>query len=219
MLRKLLTVIALFGITSYSIAQTQSGTLKGTITEDATGESVPMANVVVELNGTIIAGAVADFDGKYTIKPIDPGKYTVKISFIGFATKEISDVLITSNKITFVNAALKTESSVIGEVELVEYVVPLIDPDKTGAVKTKEEITALPTRNVQSVAAQTAGIYQEDEGGDVNVRGARSDATFYYIDGVKVRASNKLPQASIEQMTVITGGLPASYGDATGWYY
>ena len=82
-----------------------------------------MANVVVELNGTIIAGAVADFDGKYTIKPIDPGKYTVKISFIGFATKEISDVLITSNKITFVNAALKTESSVIGEVELVEYVV------------------------------------------------------------------------------------------------
>jgi len=216
MLRKLLTVIALIGITSYTIAQTQSGTLKGTITEDATGESVPMANVVVELNGTIIAGAVADFDGKYTIKPIDPGKYTVKISFIGFATKEISDVLITSNKITFVNAALKTESSVIGEVELVEYVVPLIDPDKTGAVKTKEEITALPTRNVQSVAAQTAGIYQEDEGGDVNVRGARSDATFYYIDGVKVRASNKLPQASIEQMTVITGGLPASYGDATG---
>ena len=128
MLRKLLTVIALFGITSYTIAQTQSGTLKGTITEDATGESVPMANVVVELNGAIIAGAVADFDGKYTIKPIDPGKYTVKISFIGFATKEISDVLITSNKITFVNAALKTESSVIGEVELVEYVVPLIDP-------------------------------------------------------------------------------------------
>ena len=63
MLRKLLTVIALFGITSYSIAQTQSGTLKGTITEDATGESVPMANVVVELNGAIIAGAVADFDG------------------------------------------------------------------------------------------------------------------------------------------------------------
>ena len=216
MLRKLLTVIALLGITNYSLAQTQSGSLKGTITEYDTDEPVAMANVVVELNGAIIAGAVADFDGKYTIKPLDPGKYTVKVSFIGFATKEISDVLITSNKITFVNSALKTESSVIGEVELVEYVVPLIDPDKSGITKTKEEITALPTRNVQSVAAQTAGIYQEDEGGDVNVRGSRSDATFYYIDGVKVRASNKLPQASIEQMTVITGGLPASYGDATG---
>jgi outer membrane receptor protein involved in Fe transport len=216
MLRKLLTVVALLGITNYSIAQTQSGTLKGTITEHETGETVPMANVVLELNGAVIAGAVADFDGKYTIKPIDPGRYTVKVSFIGFATKEISDVLVTSNKITFVNAALKPESAVIGEVELVEYVVPLIDPDKSGTTKTKEEITALPTRNVQSVAAQTAGIYQEDEGEDLNVRGSRDDATFYYIDGVKVRASNSLPQSSIEQMTVITGGLPASYGDATG---
>ena len=216
MLRKLLTVIALLGITNYSIAQTQSGTLKGTITEHETGESVPMANVVVELNGAIIAGAVADFDGKYTIKPIDPGRYTVKVSFIGLATKEISDVLVSSNKITFINADLKPESAVIGTVELIEYVVPLIDPDKSGTTLTKEAITALPTRNVQSVAAQTAGIYQQDEGDDLNVRGSRDDATFYYIDGVKVRASNKLPQSAIEQMTVITGGLPASYGDATG---
>ena len=216
MLRKLLTVLALIGISSYSIAQSQSGTLKGTITEFDTGEPVPMANIVIELNGSVIDGAVADFDGKYTIKPIDPGRYTVKVSFIGFATKEISDVLISSNKITFIKAALKIESDVLGEVELVEYVVPLIDPDKTGTTKTKEEITALPTRNVQSVAAQTAGIYQEDEGGALNVRGSRSDATFFYIDGVKVRASNKLPQSSIEQMTVITGGLPASYGDAMG---
>lgn len=216
MLRKLLAVVALLGITNYSMAQSQSGTLKGTITEFDTGEPVPMANIVIELNGSVIDGAVADFDGKYTIKPIDPGKYTVKVSFIGFATKEISDVLISSNKITFINAALKVESDVLGEVELVEYVVPLIDPDKTGTTKTKEEITALPTRNVQSVAAQTAGIYQEDEGSDLNVRGSRDDATWFYIDGVKVRASNKIPQSSIEQMTVITGGLPASYGDAMG---
>ena len=216
MLRKLLTLLVLFWTIDAAIAQTQSGTLKGTITEQETGESVPMANIVVELNNVVIAGAVADFDGKYTIKPLDPGRYTVKVSFIGFATKEIADVLVTSNKITFLNAGLNIESAVIGEVELVEYVVPLIDPDKSGSTKTKEEITALPTRNVQSVAAQTAGIYQEDEGGALNVRGSRSDATFYYIDGVKVRASNKLPQSSIEQMTVITGGLPASYGDATG---
>ena len=158
---------------------------RGTITENDTDETVPMANIVLELNGVVVAGAVADFDGDYTIKPINPGSYTVKISFIGFASKEISDVLVSANKITFINAKLKNSSSVIGEVELIEYVVPLIDPDKSGTTKTKEEITALPTRNVASVAAQTAGIYQEDEGGDLNVRGSRSDATFYYIDGVK----------------------------------
>lgn len=216
MLRKLLTVIALLGLTNLAIAQSQSGTLKGTITEHGTGEVVPLANVILEQNGAVVGGAVADFDGKYTIKPIDPGRYTVQVSFIGFATKEIQDVLVSPNKITFINAKLKLESEVLGTIEVVEYVVPLIDPDKTGQTRTREEITALPTRSVASVAAQTAGVYQEDEGSAINVRGSRSDATFYYIDGVKVRASSRIPQASIEQMTVITGGLPASYGDAMG---
>ena len=29
-------------------------------------------------------------------------------------------------------------------------------------------------------------------------------------------SSNVLPQSAIDQMTVVTGGLPAQYGDATG---
>ena len=60
--------------------------------------------------------------------------------------------------------------------------------------------------------AQTAGIYQEDEGGALNVDLDLMQHTTILMG--KVRASNKLPQSSIEQMTVITGGL--QYGDATG---
>ena len=41
---------------------------------------------------------------------------------------------------------------------IIESDVPLIDPDKSGSIKTKEQIAALPTRNVQSVAATTAGV-------------------------------------------------------------
>ncbi len=37
-----------------------------------------------------------------------------------------------------------------------------------------------------------------------------------YIDGIKVTGSSSLPQSSIEQVSVILGGLPAQYGDATG---
>ena len=96
--------------------------------------------------------------------------------------------------------------------------MPLIDPDKSGAVKTKEQITALPTRNVQSVAATTAGIYQSDEGEALNIRGSRSSSTDYYVDGIKITGNinDILPQDAIDQMTVITGGLPAKFGDATG---
>ena len=51
----------------------------------------------------------------------------------------------------------------------------------------------------------------------VNVRGgSRSDATDYYVDGMKVRGGLGVPQGGIEQITVITAGVPAQYGDATG---
>ena len=60
------------------------------------------------------------------------------------------------------------------------------------------------------------GIYQQDEGDAVNMRGSRSDATEYYIDGIKVRGALGVPASGIEQITVVTGGVPAKYGDATG---
>ena len=108
------------------------------------------------------------------------------------------------------------EGVALAEVQIIEYKKPLLDQDNlSGETKTAEEIVALPTRSVASVAATTAGIYQRDEGESLNVRGSRSDATDYYIDGIKVRGTLGVPQSAIEQITVMTGGLPAQYGDAT----
>ena len=45
-------------------------------------------------------------------------------------------------------------------------------------------------------------------------RGLRQ--TDYYVDGIKVRGSLALPQSAIEQITVMSSGLSAMYGDATG---
>ncbi len=52
------------------------------------------------------------------------------------------------------------------EVEIVEYTVPLIDKGSPATQKTVtyEEIQAAPTRDVNSIASQTAGVYQQDEG-------------------------------------------------------
>ena len=36
------------------------------------------------------------------------------------------------------------------------------------------------------------------------------------IDGIKVRGSSNLPKGALEEVQVITGGLPANYGDVTG---
>ena len=214
MLRKFYLIAALVFTSSLAIAQT--GALKGVITDAMSGESIPFANLIAEKNGSQIAGTTTDFDGNFTIKPLEPGTYTIKATFVGYGTVEVTGVIVSANKITFQDVKLQ-QGVAIGEVKVIAYKKPLLDQDNlSGETKTAEEIVALPTRNIASVAASTAGIYQRDEGDGVNVRGSRSDATEYYVDGIKVRGNLGVPTSGIEQITVITGGVPAQYGDATG---
>jgi len=216
MLRKLLPLLFAGLFTFSATAQDRPGELRGSVKDYQTGETIPNANVVVKKDGQIVTGSVADFDGDFIIKPLSPGRYSVEVSFLGYATSIQTGVIVSPNKFTTVNFSLKEESVVIGEVEVIEYVVPLIDPDKQGKTTTQDEIQNLPQRDVSSIASTSAGVYQKDDGEGINVRGSRGDATDVYIDGIKVRGSTQLPQSSIDQLTVITGGVPAQYGDATG---
>jgi outer membrane receptor for ferrienterochelin and colicin len=194
----------------------QTGTLKGVMTDAMSGDPIPFANIIIEKNGNQSGGTTTDFDGNYTIKPVEPGNYTIKATFVGYGTVEVTGVVVSANKITFQDVKLQ-EGIAIGEVKVIAYKKPLLDQDNlSGETKTAEEIIAMPTKNINSMAAATAGIYQKDEGDAVNVRGSRSDATEYYVDGIKVRGSMGVPTSGIEQITVITGGVPAQYGDATG---
>ena len=98
MLRKLFTVsfalLISFGLYA------QSGALKGKVSDIESGEPIPFANVVVELNGNLMGGGISDFDGNYTIKPIEPGNYSVKATFVGYGTIEVTGVIISANKKT-----------------------------------------------------------------------------------------------------------------------
>ncbi len=214
MFKKVYLLIVGFAILS-TAALAQSGTLKGKITDKNTGETIPFANVVAEKGGNLMAGVTTDFDGNYTIKPLDPGTYDLKVSFVGYGQLTLEGIVVSSNKITFRDIQL-SEGIDIEEV-VVKDEKPLLDPDNLGGkTVTAEEIKAMPTRSVASVAATAAGVYQSDEGASINVRGSRSNATDYYVDGMKVRGSLALPQSAIEQITVMQSGLPAMYGDATG---
>jgi len=197
-------------------AQDRPGELRGTIKNNKTGETLPFANVVVKQDGEVITGTTTDFDGKYIIKPLNPGRYTIEASFQGYATQPIEGVIITPNEITTLDITLTKEAEMLGPVDIIEYVVPLIDPDKQGKTVLQEDIQNIPQRDVNSIASTSAAVYQSDDGAGINVKGSRSNDNDVYIDGIKVIGSFSLPQSGIDQMTIITGGLSARYGDATG---
>lgn len=195
----------------------QTGEIQGKVVDPANGEGLPFATVTVVVNGNLV-GAQTDFDGFYSIKPVPPGSYTVTAKYLGYQTTVTEGVLVSPDKITFADLEMAEESTVLDEIVVKSYKVPLIKPDETstGGTMTKEDIENLPTRNVQSIASTTAGVYQADEGAGLNVKGARESSTEYYIDGIKVSGSTALPASAIEQLNVVTGGVPARYGDATG---
>lgn len=212
--RKLLVLILSFA-SFIALAQQRPGSLRGTITDAKTGETVPFANIVIKNNaGTTITGGTTDIDGRYNINPVSSGTYDVEASFTGYATVTVTDIIIAPNSPTYQDFKLREESSMLTEV-VIEYEAPLIDKSKSSSVTTSEDIVNMAVRDITSVAAQAAGV-TVDANGNTNVRGQRAEGTVYFIDGVKVRGSVNIPQAAIAQTEVITGGLPAQYGDAVG---
>jgi hypothetical protein len=212
-------ILTLLMSASVGFAQTGVGTIKGTVTDKETGEELPFVKVIVFKNGNQKGFATTGLDGKFIVASLSPGEYDVELRFVGYQTKREEGVVVNSDKLTVRNYELGATSEMLTEVEVVFYEVPLIDKDggASGATVTRDDISKMSARSASEVAKTVGGVYSQEGGGDdVNIRGTRSDATYYFIDGIKVRGSSSLPKSSIQEVAVITGGLPANYGDVTG---
>ena len=218
MLRKLLFTLAIaLGFASTVNAQVGQGTIKGTVTEKANGEPVPFANVVILRGTEQLLVTTTDFDGVYTLKPIPPGSYDIKVSYVGFTPSTISGVVVSSGKLKKLDFDL-SKGVEIGEIKI--YAEPIIEVDQTeiSTSVNRAQITQMAVRSVADITkAAGNGITARDNGsGDNNVRGQRSGSSVTFIDGVKVIGSTSLPKSAIEEVSVKTGGLSAQYGDVTG---
>ncbi len=77
-----------------------------------------------------------------------------------------------------------TSGVILDEAIVIDYKVPLVQQDHTsqGAIKTAEQIRNLPVKNLNALAATTAGASKKDAN-DINIRGSRSNAIMYSYDG------------------------------------
>ena len=209
--------ISLFLMFAVAFTYAQGGSVKGKVL-DPTGEPIPFANVALYQNGNLKTGVTTNFDGEFKISNIDGGSYDLEVSFVGFTTYKLEGLIIKSNQIIPLDDIQMSDNTTLQVVEVVTYKVPLIDKDggASGGTVSREDIAKMPGRSATSIAATVGGVQSDGNGNITSIRGSRSDATYYYIDGIKVRGSSALPKAAIEEVSVMTGGLPANYGDATG---
>lgn len=215
-MRKVLLLHAalLFFALGTSLAQT--GKLSGKITDKDTKEPIPFASVVLFKEGVQKGGTSTDFEGNFEIPALVPGAYDVKVSFVGYADKTISGVVINFERTTRLPIELNSDIKVTDVVEI--YATPLIDPDNTSSGKTftSKDIEKLPTRSVTSIINTSSGVFSADDNGAINIKGARSNTNQYFVNGVKVFGTPQIPVEAISELSVINGGVPAQFGDVTG---
>ena len=213
MKKLLFAMVLLSTITTSGICQ--FGEIRGVVTDKSTGSPMPGATVSYESDG-MLKGTVTDGNGNFVLKPLVAGKYSLTFSFVTYAKLTINDVLVSAEKATYVEAALELDNQLPPIV--IEWEPPIIDKGITPTMKVldPEYIENSPDRGVVDLVAATPGVRQDDAGGAIFIRGARAASTQYVVDGIKMVGDFSLPNSAIADITVITGGIPAMFGDATG---
>ena len=218
-------LLLLFSLSFGSVFGQTTGDLQGKVL-DENGEPLPYANVALYKGENLVRGTSTDFDGLYNFANIEAGTYDMMVSYVGLPTKKTTGVVIkVGQTMNFdvnysseeIAAAIESDSS--GPVVIVtEFRIPLIEVDNTtsGSTLGSEDIKKLATRDISSIKATTAGISQKDEGEATNANGSRSSSDDTYVDGVRVIGGASIPETEIDQIQIITSGVPAEFGDATG---
>lgn len=214
-MNRIFTVLLFFLILPV-VVFAQSGQLRGTITDQETGEPLLGANVLVV--GTN-QGAATDINGEYIILNVFADTYEVRASYIGYQAKTIQNIRIVAGLTSEINFQLAAEGIQVGEV-LVVAQRPLINKYNTNAVRimTSDDIDALPIRTIDDIYALNAGVILQNS--TVHIRGGRQDEVGYYLEGTNITdpvvggRGVTLVADALEEVQVQSGGYTAEFGGA-----
>lgn len=113
LLVKILSLLFFIILSSNSLVAQEKGTVKGTITDEKTGETLIGVNIVIEGTTT---GTTTDFDGNFNLTNVPEGTVSLVFSYISYAKKTISDVEIKPGEVTVLNIQLAPATEEIDEV-------------------------------------------------------------------------------------------------------
>ncbi len=186
---------------------------------DESGLPLPMANVFVDHVGGPF-GTTTDMDGRFVLKPLQPGTYTLHIRYTGFKELRMDGVRVFSDRITRLDDQTLAMGTDLDSVEIIGWKRKLIDPEepmKMSLLASEMEDVPLRKDPVAMLSSQFAGVTRSADGEGLHFRGSRTENMVYFVDGVKVTGTlSGVPPIAISSVSVYTGGLPARYGDVTG---
>jgi len=193
-----------------------TGKIAGIVQDESTGELLAGANVFIE--GTSM-GSSTDQDGFYFIINIPPGKYSVTVSYVGYDKVTKSNVLVMVDRTTQLEFSLNPS---LIESETIEVVAerPVIEQDVTGSQQNLDasQINRSALDDFDDVMRQQSGILHTGE--TTYIRGGLASELNYVLDGTSLNSGiisdnyQRLNLSSVQEISVLTGGYNAEYGQA-----
>jgi len=173
-----------------------TGDFWGLIIDEENGDPIP--SVKVEIIGKNI-GTMTDLDGKFQFVKVEPGIYTIKISSIGYQSKEIENIKVKKGEIRISNIVMSVQattqeevviqSTIERELEAAAVIQQINSLRLTDIFSTQLILKSSPNLMLGSALARMPGVSTiEDK--SINIRGLSERYALYTLNGIPMPVSN-----------------------------
>ena len=172
-------------------------TVRGTITDKDSKQTIPFANIIVK-NSNPILGVISDENGKFTLSDVPIGKQTLTVSFLGYETFTLPNINVTAGKEVVLEINLVESFAALDEVVIVvekrkEKTVNEFTSVSAGTLNPEQAnlyAASLgdPARQVQNFAGVTGG--GDDLNNEIVIRGNSPNTLLWRLEGVEIPNPN-----------------------------
>ena len=209
-------VILLLSLISVLTRAQISSKIVGSVIDAETGEELYGVNII--LKGTFL-GAATDEKGKFIIINVPVGTYEVQASMIGYNPQTFVDVLVSADRVTTLDFQLSY--TVLEEAEVVVVAQRNVlhkEVSNTQLVVTEDQVNnTAGIRDINAFLEKQPGVTTTN--GFLEIRGGSADQTGTFINGLGYNnaavgnAETIVPLSAIDQVSLLSGGFNAEYGN------
>ncbi len=222
--RAILTGLTVAVLHAAAFAEPESGVIAGRILDADAADPVWLANV--SLIGTKL-GAATGRDGRFTIREVPPGTYTLRVSHVAYDEARVESVRVGGDAPVELNLLLTPRTVQLKEITVTPGAYSFMEHGApTRQTMSREEIESVPQigEDVFRAVNRLPGLSSGDYTAHFSIRGGRHDETLILLDGLEIYepyhlkdfnegAISIIDAETIDGIELMTGGFPAEYGN------